>query len=161
MAAKSINVIFYKGRLFVPTEGITPSGVRKAIEPVHVAEFEKEALARAMQAALEAGLPQVEEIPYSEYKKHDPILKATKARSWKALAREGLAYSIHWPPDTEEVQVILPKVDEKGRFAPLMAADKTWRIVRFPPDTSLEELAEFILEDIRKRTEGAIGSPAS
>ncbi len=154
MAIKSINVIFYKGRLFIPSEGITPSGMRRAIEPVYVAELEKESFVRAMQAVLEAGLPQVEEIPYSEYKKNDPILKATKARSWKALAQEGLSYSIWWLPDADEVQIILPKVDKKGRFAPLMDEDKAWRVVHFPKDTPIEELAEFIIEDIHKRMRG-------
>jgi len=151
-----INVLFYKGRLFVPTFGITPSRVRLVIEPVYVAEFDRDSLVQAIQAVREAGLPEVEEMPYSEYRKQDPILKATKARSWKALAREGLAYSIYWPADADEVQIILPKVDKKGRFAPLMKEDKVWRIVHFPKDTPIEELAEFILEDIRKRKGGAI-----
>ncbi len=86
--------------------------------------------------------------------RNDPILKATKARSWKALAQEGLSYSIWWLPDADEVQIILPKVDKKGRFAPLMDEDKAWRVVHFPKDTPIEELAEFIIEDIHKRMRG-------
>lgn len=151
-----INVLFYKGSLFIPSFGVTQSGIQLAIEPVYVSEFDRDSLVRAIQAVREGGLPKVEEMPYSEYRKQDPILRATKARSWKALAREGLAYSIYWPPDADEVQIILPKVDKKGRFAPLMKKDKAWRIVHFPKDTPIEELAEFILEDIRKRKGGGI-----
>ena len=153
---EAVSIFFYKGRLFIPTFGVTQSGIQLAIEPVYVAEFDRDSLVQAIQAVREAGLPEVEEMPYSEYRKQDPILKATKARSWKALAREGLAYSIYWPPEADEVQIILPKVDKKGRFAPLMKEDKVWRIVHFPKDTPIEELAEFILEDIRKRKGGAI-----
>ena len=146
-----MDIFFYKNQLVIPTDGITPSGLHQAIEPVYFAGLNKESLIQAMRAAVEAGHPRIEGIPYSEYKEQDPILRATRARSWKALARDGLAYSIMWRTDLNEIQLILPEVDKKGRFAPLTTENMTWRVVHFSSDTSLEELAEFIVEDIRKR----------
>ena len=148
----NIDIFFYKNRLFVPTMGITPSGLRRVMEPIYVAELDSTSLVQAMQTVVAAGHPRVDSIPYSEYKKRDPLLKVTKARSWKALARDGLAYAIDWRPDLGEVQIVLPEMDKKGRFAPLTTENMKWRIVRFPIDTSLDELAEFIVEDIQKRT---------
>ena len=148
----AISIIFYRNHLYIPTMGITPSGLRRAIEPVYIAELDRESFVQAMRSAIEAGHPRVESIPYAEYKKRDPILRATKARSWRALARDGLAYSILWRPDLKEIQIVLPEVDKKGRFAPLTTENMKWRLVHFPIDTPLEELAEFILEDIKKRT---------
>jgi len=148
----SIDIFFYKDKLFIPTLGITPSGLRRVIEPIYVAELNLASLVQTMQKVIEAGHPRVESVPYSEYRKRDPLLKITKARSWKALAREGLGYAIDWRSDLNEVWIVLPEIDEKGRFAPLTTENMAWRIVRFPIDTPLEELAEFILEDIKKRT---------
>ena len=147
----SISVIFYKGNIFIPTEARTKSGLYQAIDPVYVVPLEIDSFVQAMRAVIKKGHPQVKGTPYSEYRKRDPILRATKARSWKTLARDGLAYSIIWRPDLGEVQIDLPEVDKKGRFAPLTTENMEWRIVRFPIDISLEELAEFIIEDIRKR----------
>ena len=148
----AVSIIYYKNRIFIPTMGITPSGLHQAIEPVYVAELDKESLVQEIRTVIEAGYPQVESIPYSEYKRQDPILQATKARSWKALARRGLAYTIMWRPDLGEIQIDLPdEADRKGRIAPLTTENMAWRIVHFPIDTSLEELAKFIIEDIRKR----------
>ena len=147
----SITVFFYKDKLFIPTMGITPSGLRMVIEPIYVVEFNLASLVQSMQTVIEAGHPRVDSVPYSEYKKRDPLLKATKARSWKALARDGLVYVIEWRWDLGEIHLVLPEVDEKGRFAPTTTENFERSTIRLPTDMSLEELAKFIIEDIRKR----------
>ena len=158
----AISIIFYRKHLHIPTMGITPSGLRQAIEPIYIAELDRKSFVQAMRSAIEAGHPRVEGIPYSEYKKQDPILRVTKARSWKALARDGLAYSILWRPDLKEIQIDLPdEADKKGRFEPLTTKNMKWRIVHFSIDTPLEELAEFILEDIQKRLGSSEGANRS
>jgi hypothetical protein len=145
MYAVSIDV--YRGRAYLPVQARFESGIWTGIEPVFTAELNVDELVAAIMKVIEAGHQTLPDPTREEgQKQKDPILAATKARSWKALARNGASYSIHQTND--QIRVDMSYTDKKGRW---QNDPKKVRVL--PEDTPLEEIAEIILEDIRARPE--------
>lgn len=76
----------------------------------------------------------------------DPILAASGARNWKQMAKTGASYSIDWTE--KEVHIDMSRLNKNGvwEYDP-----EKKRIL--PPDTSIEEIVEIILEDVETRPE--------
>lgn len=141
-----VSVIIYKDKAYVPTQGLDIEGpFYICLEPIHTSILNNEDLARAILSSYEAGNVPLEIADYSEYHKHDPVLKVTKARSWKQLAKSGASYGITW--SRESITIAMSKLDEKGRFV-----DDPAKEVKFAFDTSIEKIAQTILNDFRTRS---------
>lgn len=147
MRRQEVGIYVWLGKAYLPAQGRLESGIWVDLEPVIVTELREEDLTVAIEKVLAAGHPRMPDPTKEEWQKRkDPVLKATQARSWKELARRGTSYSIAWTDD--QIRVDMSMVDSKGRwqFDPEKA-----RI--FPIDTSLQAIANVILEDIRSRPE--------
>jgi hypothetical protein len=141
-----VGIYVWRGRAYVPTQAQYESGIFVDVEPVYIAALIKDEIMQAIQAVKETGhirLPDPE--TREEFlRRKDPMLAATKARSWKELAKKGTSYTVGW---TEyEVRIDMSRLDEKGR---LEYDPEKVRIL--PPDTTLGEIVEIILEDIKTR----------
>ncbi len=144
MNIRSASVIIYQDKAYVPTEAQMETGPYLAIEPVYVAGLTPEEIAQALAQAIAAGHPRVPGMTRDEFRKRrDPILKATKARSWKELYQKGGVYGIEFRED--EILIYTHSED------PL----KVGNILRFPSDASLRDLAEAILNNFRARKAGS------
>jgi hypothetical protein len=147
MKRQAATIYVWHGKAYLPLQGQFESGIWVGLEPVQVAELSKDELVTAIQRVLTAGHPRLPNPTREEWQRRkDPVLAATKARSWKALARNGASYSIDWTGD--KIRVDMSKLDNKGRW--VYDVEKV-RI--FPSDTSLQVIVDVILGDIRSRPE--------
>lgn len=143
----AVNIYIYRGRAYLPTQAIFESGIWVDMQPVLTSALNAEELVAAIMKVIEAGHPTLPEPTPKEWQRRkDPVLAATKARSWKALAREGAAYAVQVTDN--EIRVDMSYTDQKGRWR---FSNEKARI--FALDTPLTEVAKAILEDVRSRPE--------
>ena len=121
------------------------SGIYVDIEPVYVSSLSARDLVEKIQILKYKEIivlpdPKTWEEFLTSWK--DPILSATKARNWKQLAKTGASYSISWSDNA------VSKLDKKGRWE---YDPQKMRIL--PPDTTIEQIVEIILEDVHSRPE--------
>jgi len=116
-------------------------------EPVHCCEIQQTEIVKALVKVLET---QKQRLPLPESMKevHEqaafPMLRATKLRSWRQLAKVSASYMIRW--GQEKVALSISQLDSRGRFE----FPKSKKQI-FPKNTSLDELVEVILWDYRSR----------
>jgi len=147
MRRQEVGIYIWMGKAYLPVQGRFDSGIWVDLEPVYVADATTEDLASAIEKVLATGHPQLPDPTKGEWqKRRDPVLAATKARNWKALAREGVSYSIGWTED--QIRLDMSMVDNKGRW---QFDPAKMRIL--PLGTSVHDLVTLILEDIKSRPE--------
>jgi len=117
------------------------------VEPVYIAKLSAEELRSAIEKVLAAGHPRLPDPTQEDMRRRkDPVLAATRARTWKELARTGAAYTIDWTD--KEVRVDMSRLDKQGRWEWDPAKTRI-----FPLDTPLPDIIAVILEDMRSRPE--------
>jgi hypothetical protein len=142
-----VNIDVYRGKAYLPVQAIYESGLWVDVEPVFIAALDVEELTEAANSVIAAGhrlLPAPTAVEWQ--KRRDPVLVATGARSWKALARRGAAYSIS--QSNGEIRLDMTYTDQKGRWQ--FDADK---VQVFPEGTPLADIVRAILEDVQTREE--------
>jgi hypothetical protein len=142
-----VVVYVWRGKAYLPVQAQLESGPFMGIEPMFTAGLNTEELLSAVEKVLAAGHPRLPDLTREEMRQRkDPVLAATKVRSWKELARTGASYTIGWTD--KEIRVDMSRLDKKGKweFDP-----EKMRI--FPPNTPLQDIIAVILEDIRSRPE--------
>ena len=137
------SVVIHRNKAYVPMNARMESGVYLLEEPIIAADLTVDDLNDALQRIRELGNPVVHTPDIKT--RRDPLLLATRARSWKQLAREGAAYGFDWTD--KEVRLDMSKVDRQGRFV-----DDPDKTRRFPPDVPMREIAEAILQDWHSRS---------
>lgn len=143
----AVNIYVYRGRAYLPVQAIFESGIWVDMEPVFTSALNADELAAAVEEVIRAGHQTLPEPTREEWQQRkDPVLTATKARSWKALARDGAAYAIHKVDD--EIRLDMSYTDKKGRWRFSNEKAKT-----FAAETPLTEIVNAILEDISSRPE--------
>ena len=125
------------------------AGAMLAIEPVDKVPFTVDELASALMRAKDRGNPTVP-TPEKYDAEMDVLLKATGAKNWKEIARNGPAYSLEWS-DSGEITLYLSELDKQGRYA--SGIGKT---LRYPADTPIYDIARTIVEDARSKYRMAI-----
>lgn len=147
MALTVVGIYVWRGRAYLPVQAQFESGIFVDVEPVYVTGLSLDELLSVVKKVLAAGHPRLPTPTREEMQRRkDPVLTATKARSWKELARTGAAYSVGWTD--KEIRVDMSRLDKKGRWE--------WdpeKIRTFPPDTPLQDIVAVILEDIQSRPE--------
>ena len=142
-----LSIYVWHGKAYLPAIAQDESGVFVVTDPVYIANLDPEELLAAAETVLSMGHPHVPRPTREEvHKRRDPVLTATKARSWKELARTGASYTADWTD--REIRVDMSRLDKKGRWE----YDPN-KVRLFPPDTPLLEIVAVILEDIQSRPE--------
>jgi hypothetical protein len=142
-----VNIDVYLGKAYLPTQAIFESGLWVDVEPVFTAALDVDELTEAAKKVIVAGHQTLPDPTREEWlHRKDPVLLATGARSWKALARNGAAYSIS--ERNGEIRLDMTFTDKKGRW--LFNPEKART---FPEGTSLSDIVRVILEDIQSREE--------
>ncbi len=117
------------------------------VEPVYVSDIDLDSLQVSVEKVLSFGHPLLPTPTQEDVKRmKSPLLAATKARSWKDLARAGASYGIDWTD--QHIRVDMSYRDKQGRWQNDPAKVRTFRL-----DTPLEDVLAVILEDIRARPE--------
>jgi hypothetical protein len=145
MRLVTINV--WQGKAYLPVQAQIMSGPFMDIEPVYITELKTKSLSDAIEKVLSAGHPQLPDPTREEMKRRkDPILSATRTRSWKELAAGGACYTIVW--DEAETSIQMSRLDSEGRWE-----YDPQKKCSLPPDTQLGKLVDIILQDIYSRSE--------
>lgn len=143
-----VGIIAWHGRAYVPVIDLYEHGLYVDSEPVYVVALSKEELVKAVRAVKDAGHKIIPRPKSREefLARKDPVLATTGAKSWKNLAKTGASYTIDWALD--KIQLDMSRLDKKGMWE----YDPEKKRL-FPPDTSIEEIVEIILEDVKTRPE--------
>jgi hypothetical protein len=142
-----VGIYAWRGKAYLPVQAQIQSGPYMDVEPIYISDFDASELAKAIEKVIAAGHPRLPDPTREEARtKKSPTLLATKARSWKELARTGASYTIVW--DDNEIRIDMSRLDAKGRWEYDPQKKQT-----LPPDTPLATIVDIILEDIRSRPE--------
>src|SRR5688572_26365183 len=101
----AVDFFILNKQLIFPISATTSSGLNVAIDTV-VLNLTKENLIKQLQERLNATPLEIDintEEKINFYKNNDPILKATKLKSWKQLAQNALGYALIWYKDKVEL----------------------------------------------------------
>lgn len=142
---KSVLIYVYRGRAYIPMQVEAEGGILLDTDPVLVVHLELNELVQAAEQLLESGHPRIITPSRQEMKAHARVaLRATKTHSWAELGRDGTAYNLVWEED--KTLVIMHRPDKKGRWEP-----DPLRSRQLPPDTSIQDIVQVILDDVRLR----------
>lgn len=144
---RTANVYIRNNKAYVPATAQLEAGPYMQVAPVCITNLDVEEVTQALEAVFSLGYPVIPTPTREEMAKRvDPLLAATGVRSWKALARDSLAYGINWTDDN--LAIYLPEIDSKGRFAALTTSSP---MIKLPASTSIRQLAIAILNDVTSR----------
>lgn len=146
MKYPGVGVIIWNERAYIPSTVECYSGIVIQVEPVYSVDLNVSEISKYIQKVL-SSLDQQARIPdptRDEWKRRkDPVLAATKAKSWKNLAQAGHGYGIGWLE--KAIRLTVNQRDKKGRWE--INPEKT-RL--FPLGTPLEDIVATILDDYMK-----------
>lgn len=142
-----VGIYVWREKAYLPVQAQFESGIFTDVEPILIVNLDTEELVSAIQKVKEVGHPKLPEPTREEWleRKH-PVLRATKARSWKELARQGFSYTIGWTDS--ETRVDMSRLDKQGRWE-----NDPAKVKIFPQGMSLQVLVATILEDVFSRME--------
>lgn len=147
MIRRSVNLVVWNGKAYLPCQARIEAGMWMDIEPVYVADVDVGSLKSAVENVLAFGHPLLPNPTQEEVKKlRSPLLSATKARSWKELAQTGASYGIDWTD--QRIRVDMSYRDKQGRWQ-----NDPAKVRLFPLETALEDVLAVILADIHTRPE--------
>lgn len=136
-----VSILILKGKAYIPTDAKIRGDGHLAVEPIYVTALNVRDLTATIEQKLAAGEEEIAMPSREEFKRRkDPILAATKLKSWKALARDAFSYTIDW--HNEAITLYLHALDEKGRFTTTPE-----RTVTYPTGTLISTMVEAILAD--------------
>ncbi len=137
------QIYVWRNKAYVPAHGrLVGGGPFVIIEPVVIADLNKDAIVQAVKSALRVGHPAVPAMTGKELdRRPSPLLAATGTRSWSEFQRTASLYTVEWGP----AGVFL----EFGRRAPEggWLFDPERRRI-FEPEVKIEDIVEVILRDM-------------
>ncbi len=134
---RSLVVVYiWHGKAYLPTQAQFESGIFFGIEPVLICAVNSTELTGVIQVMKDAGHERLPEPKTREefLTRKDVVLAETGARSWKQLAKTGVAYTISWK---ENVRIDMSRLDKKGRWE-----NDPDRVQILPLDTPIERFLE-------------------
>jgi len=144
--ADGVTIHVLDGKAYIPSSASYPSIVVHS-DPVYITDLDEKMMLPAVEKARESGwieLPEPESRETILKQANDVLLKATKTRSWKELARSSPAYMIAWTG--EEIRLSISCLDKRGRYEFPKSKEQI-----FPSDTPIEMIIKAILIDVEKQ----------
>jgi hypothetical protein len=142
---RNVSIVVWQGKAYIPVSTQLELGGWLDQDPVYKTDLNMESMRSAIENVLQAQDSDLSSaVDEERKKKKDPILRATKAKSWYELAKTGASYSIDWLEDMIRVDMTYPGAKHKFQFDP----DKTQE---FSTNTKLTNILAVILEDIKSR----------
>lgn len=141
------GIYVWHGRAYLPVQAQLQSGIWMDVEPVYCVGLSGQDLVAALEKVLSAGHLRLPNPTREEVRRRkDPVLAASKARSWRELERTGAAYTISWTDQETRIEMSHPDRTREWEY------DANKRRI-LPPDAPLSEIVAIILEDVRTRPE--------
>lgn len=127
---------------YIPCNLKLPTGIYITTEPVYITKIDITDICYAINKVLDHGYPTVN-VSRDELNFHtSAVLRAAKCKSWKALARNGRAYTISWFDN--QISVDVSRLSTKGKWE----FDPNKKRI-FSSSTSLESISEIIIKDTK------------
>jgi hypothetical protein len=148
-ASLTVVVIYvWRSKAYIPVQDQYESGIFVGTEPIYIAELKNNDLFNAVNAVKEKGHKHIPDLKSREevLKRKDPVLAATKTKSWKQLARNGASYTIGWTE--KEIRIDMSRLNNRGVWE-----NDLQKIKKLSPNTSLKNIVKIILEDKKTRPE--------
>lgn len=146
MDIRSAAITIWNNKAYIPTPArYVNEGPFTDLEPVYVVNPTQSELLPIIQSILSEKPeilpnPTPEEIRF----RRDLLPKATGARSWKRLSKNGIAYDIVLTEKGFELEI--SELDRKGRW--IFPLEKQ---INFPASTDLSIVIQAMLDDLEKR----------
>lgn len=145
MSIRMVGIIVLHGKAYIPSLAETTSGLFIQINPIFEVDIEEDKLADVIEKVSLSPRPRVPDLTREEWKKRkDPVLTATKAKSWKELAQKGASFGLEWTD--QGIRLDIPRLDQEGRWEIDPSA-----VTLFPLNTPLKEIAKVIIQNIDTR----------
>lgn len=143
-----VVIYVWRSKAYIPVQDQYESGIFVGTEPIYIVELKSNDLVRAVKSVKEKGHKRIPDPKSREevLKRKDPVLAATKAKSWKQLARNGASYTIGWTE--KEIRIDMSRVNNRGVWE-----NDLQKLKMLSPNTPLENIVGIILEDIKTRPE--------
>jgi hypothetical protein len=139
------NIFIWGGKAYLPVLGKTEVGFFWDAGPLLTAELTVESLTSALEEIVKNGNPPMRHPTQAEFRKLTPVQKALGMRSWKKMAQVGvICCVIYWAQD--KIGVAFSPQDAQDIQEIDYAHQK-----EFPLDTSLRDIAEFVLQEVSAR----------
>ena len=147
MKRRNVSIIIHQEKAYFPTKAFS-DGLWIDVEPVYMSSLNLMELVSTIREILGKEYPIFPDLTQEEWKqwhkKRGVILKATKTRSWKQLAKTAASYSIYLVDD--QLFVSMSRLDKKGRWE--WDPDKEHV---FSKDEPLENIVAIIISDAKSR----------
>jgi hypothetical protein len=142
------GIYIWKGKAYLPSEGIYKGGPRIDMEPVQIVDVQLDEISSAAAKKLSVDPAELGQMPPEERKSLlETIPRVTGARSWNQLYKEAVHYIID-VGDTD-IQLLIPSDD----------ASRGWTYPRekrrtFILGTDLSVVVRALLDDLNTRSKG-------
>jgi hypothetical protein len=145
MTIKLVGIVVVNGKAYLPSLAETKSGLLIQVDPVYEVEIEEGQLVAAIENMLSGSRTKIPDLTREEWKKRkDPVLLATRNKSWKELARKGFSYGLEWTD--KGIRLDIPKLDQQGRWE---VDPNAVRI--FPHNTPIRVIVKTIIDHVQTR----------
>jgi hypothetical protein len=140
------GIYFWKGKAYLPSEGIYKGGPRIDMEPVQIVDVQVNELTSAATKKLTVEPVQLPQMSSEERKSLlGTIPRVTGARSWNQLYKEALHYIIE--AGEEEIHLLIPSNDTSQGWTYPRENRKTFSL-----GTDLSVVIRALLEDLTTRS---------
>ena len=146
-----VGLYIYDEKAYLPTIARIRTGGWFDMEPVLICNLVVDEIVSAIEDLVAKGHGVVEptDSEMGNLRK-GAILRATKTRSWRELAKKGVSYSIDYSPD--QIRIDMTRLDNKGRWEYDPSKVKVLSI-----DATTEQIVMIILSDFQSRRESREG----
>jgi hypothetical protein len=144
---ETATIYVCNGVAYLPTQNRYETEQAVDINPVYVCDLHQSQIVGVLEKILntqKVRLPKPESMTYIYQQASKVILNATKKRSWMQLAKDCCVYMVTWRQ--EETIISASQLDKNGRFEFPTSLQK-----RYPSNTTLGELVNIILDDLKTR----------
>jgi hypothetical protein len=144
--ADGVTIYVLGKKAYIPSHASYPSIVVQT-DPIYITSLDQKEMKPAIKAARESGWTELQEPESRDQllkEANNVLLRATKLRNWKQLARSGPAYMIAWTHTV--IRLSASCLDKRGRYEFPKSKEQI-----FPVDTPLELVIQAILVDVDKR----------
>ena len=140
-----LNIFFWNNKAYFPVLGKTEVGFYWDTDRLLIADLSLEAVSKVVEEIIKIGNPQIHHPSREEFRKWTSIQKELKMGSFKKMAQEGvICCVVYWNKDSINVA-----------FSPSNAKDiqeiDYANHKRFPIDSSIGAIVEYILDVITNR----------
>ena len=142
-----ISIVLFRGEIYLPTIKKFQSGQPIEVDPVIICGFQREEVKNTIEIILNGQkdlMPDPKSWNEIFQQSNQPMLRATKTRSWKKMTSESTSYLVTF--SEQDISISISQLNKKG----IQEFPSTLQKV-LPRAVPIEEIVEIILKDMTIR----------